>query len=327
MKALSHWLPFMCMHDWVSSTQVVDLIGAVSLVTAASSLLFCFCNCRAHNSPGSLARHESHITERARRNLVHLSDQSIDGLLTVTIITTLDVVNEFPLMEATGGVGQLEGPQEVACLLEVGTDSDDFVDQILDAHNAVLAQIVLDKLVVGKSDTLLVDLAIPTLVDELADGLEVGVAVGDVWVDDCEHLLGGLGQLDEDTTVDLEKSEELHDLARLGSHLVDTFDSNHEDHLGLLINEEAALLPAHTSESDLLTLRISVLLDISLSALEDDTTLLFVRLLSLVLVGCALFSGLLLALSLLQQCLGDEDLILCRDRSVGKDSSQLWSAG
>jgi hypothetical protein len=34
--------------------------------------------------------------------------------------------------------------------------------------------------------------------------------------------LGGLGQPDEDTVVNLEKSEELEDLARLGGNLVDT---------------------------------------------------------------------------------------------------------
>jgi hypothetical protein len=42
---------------------------------------------------------------------------------------------------------------------------------------------------------------------------------------------------------------------------------------------------------------------------------LFVDLLSLLKVRSALFSGLLLALPLLQQSLGDEDLVLRRDRS------------
>jgi hypothetical protein len=37
-----------------------------------------------------------------------------------------------------------------------------------------------------------------------------------------EHLLGSLGNLDEDGVVDLEESEQLQDLSGLGSDLVDT---------------------------------------------------------------------------------------------------------
>jgi len=233
-------------------------------------------------------------------DLVHLSNQSIDSLLAVTKITTLDVVVELSLVEAAVGVGELERPQEVAGLLEVGADSEDLVDQVFHAHHAVLAHVVLNKLVVGKSNALLVDLAVPTLVDELTDGLEVGVAIGDVGIDDGKHLLGGLGQPNEDTAVDLDEAEELEDLARLGSNLVDTLDSDDEDQLGLLINEEVALLSAQASESDLLTLRITVLLDVGLGTLEDGTAFLFVGLLSLLDISSALFSGLLLALPLLQ---------------------------
>jgi hypothetical protein len=131
-------------------------------------------------------------------------------------------VLELASMEATVGVGQFEWPKEVAGLLEVGPHREDLMDQILNADNAIFAQVVLDKLVVGKSDTLLVDLSVAALVNELADGLEVGVSIGNIWVHDCEHLLGSLGQLDEDTTVDLEESEELEDLARFWGNLVDT---------------------------------------------------------------------------------------------------------
>lgn len=157
-----------------------------------------------------------------RNALVHLADESIDVLLTVTGVTTLDVVLELAGAEATGGVGQLEGPQEVVGLLEVGANSVDLVDQILHADNAVLAEVLLDDLVVGEGNTLLVDLAVTALVQELTDGLQVGVTIGDVGVDNGQHLLGGLGQADEGTAVDLEQTEELQDLAGLGSNLVDT---------------------------------------------------------------------------------------------------------
>lgn len=132
---------------------------------------------------------------------------------------------ELASAEAAIGVGQLEGPQEVVCLLEVGSDGEDLVDQVLNADNAVLAKGVLDKLVVSQRDALLVDLAISTLVDKLTYGLKVGVTVSDVWVDNGQHLLGSLGQLDKDAIVDLEESEELENLARLGGNLVDTISS------------------------------------------------------------------------------------------------------
>jgi hypothetical protein len=210
--------------------------------------------------------------------LVHLSDESVDVVLTVTEITTLDEVLEFALTEATIGIGQLEGPQEVAGLLEVGADSVDLVDQVFHADDTIFAEIVLDQLVVGKSNALLVDLSVSALVDEFADRLQIGVAVGDVGVDDGEHFLGSLGELDEDTVVDLQKAQELEDLAGLGCDLVDTLDADDEGELGLLLNVEGTVLTAHASKSDLLTLGIAILLDVGFGALEDSLALLLVGL-------------------------------------------------
>lgn len=69
---------------------------------------------------------------------------------------------------------------------------------------------------------MLVDLAIAALVDELPDGLEVRISISDPGLDNLEHLKCGLGQTDEDTIVDLEKTKELENLARLRRNLVDT---------------------------------------------------------------------------------------------------------
>jgi hypothetical protein len=108
--------------------------------------------------------------------------------------------------------------------------------------------------------------------------------------------LCGLGELDEDTIVDLKKTEKLKNLARLRSDLVDTasvsvvnqraaedlpLDSNDKDKLGLLFNIKRPTLSGYSSESDLLTLSISVLLDVGLGTLEDDFALLLVLLLHL----------------------------------------------
>ena len=177
-------------------------------------------------------------------HLVHLLDESIDVLLPVTQVTTLDEMPELALVEATSWIRQLEGPEEVAGLLEVGANGEDLVDQILHADNTKFTQVVLDQLVVGERNALLVDLAISTLVHELAHGLEVGVPVCDVWVDDCEHLLCGLGEANEDSIVDLEETEELEDLAGLWCNLVDTLDTENEDKLVLVWDVEGAILLA-----------------------------------------------------------------------------------
>jgi hypothetical protein len=157
-------------------------------------------------------------------SLVHACDELVDEVLTVTEVTALDEVLELPGVETTSGGGQLEWPEEVAGLLEVGANSVDLVDQVLDADNAELAEVLLDELVVGDGKALLVDLSVTALVDELTDGLQVGVAVCDEGLDDLQHLNGGLGEADEDTIVDLEKTEELEGLALLGVNLVDTVD-------------------------------------------------------------------------------------------------------
>jgi hypothetical protein len=134
----------------------------------------------------------------------------------------LNEMLELASSESTSWVGELEWPEEVGSLLEVWTDGEDLVDQILHADDTVLAKATLDKRIVGKSNTLLVDLSISTLVDEFADSLEIWVTVGNPWLDDLKHLEGSLGHANEDTVVDLEETEELEDLSGLWCNLVDT---------------------------------------------------------------------------------------------------------
>jgi hypothetical protein len=129
-----------------------------------------------------------------------------------------------------------------------------------------------------QGDTLAVDLSVTTLVDQLADGLKVGLSVSNPGLDNAEHLDGSLGKLDEDSVVDLKKTEQLEDLAGLGGNLVDTLDTDNEDDLGLGSDEERSLLLGLAGEADLLTLGIAVLLDVLLSTLEDSVTLLLVGL-------------------------------------------------
>jgi hypothetical protein len=208
------------------------------------------------------------------RNLVHLADQAVDVVLTVTKVTTLNEVLELARTETTGWVAELEWPEEVGGLLEVGANGVDLVDQVLHADNAVLAEVLLDDGVVGERDAVLLSgLGVSTLVDELTDGLEVGVAVGDERLDDLQHLRGGLGQADENTVVDLEETEKLQGLALLWVDLVDTLDTDNEDELGLGGHVVAALGLGDAAKTDLLALKVAVLLHVRLGTLEDGLAL------------------------------------------------------
>ena len=234
--------------------------------------MFCFYfqysqNCKLHN-------------QKSAHNLVHLADQLVDLGLAVTRVTTLDEVHDLLGRVTTGGVGQLEGPQEVGGLLEVGADGVDLVDQVLHADNAELAEGLLDDRVVGQGDALLVDLTVSALVDELANGLQVGLTVGNVGVDQLEHLGGGLGQADEDTVVDLEKTQQLEDLAGLGGNVVDTLDADHKGKLGLGRDVERASSLGLATETDFVALLGAVLPNVLVSTLEDDLALSLASLLS-----------------------------------------------
>jgi len=132
-----------------------------------------------------------------------LTDELVDVGLSVTEVTTLHIVLKLACPPATSRVRELEGPEEVRSLLEVGASSDDLVDEVFNAENVVLAESLLDHGVVGKRDTLLVYLAVSSLVDEFADGLEVRLAVGNVGLNETKHLLCGFGGLHKDTIVDL----------------------------------------------------------------------------------------------------------------------------
>jgi hypothetical protein len=63
----------------------------------------------------------------------------IDEGLAVAMVTSLDVVPSL-LSVASACVAQLEGPEEVACLLEVRPNSDYLVDKVFNTDDAIFAQ-------------------------------------------------------------------------------------------------------------------------------------------------------------------------------------------
>jgi hypothetical protein len=154
-------------------------------------------------------------------------------------------MSELSCAETTSGVAELEGPEEIGSLLEVGADSEDLVDQILHADNAILAEVGLNKSVVSESNALLVNFAITTLVDKLSDGFEVGVSISNPGLNNLQHLEGGFCQTDEDTIVDLKETEKLEDLARLRCNFVDTVSVRR-----MLKSSAGQFLPFDTDNKD-----------------------------------------------------------------------------
>lgn len=179
---------------------------------------------------------------------------------------------------ATVRVGELEGPEEVVGLLEVRANGEDLVEEVLHGDNTVLTEGSGNELVVSKGDTLLVDLTVTALVEKLADSGVVGVTVGNVGLNKSEELLGGLGDSEEDTVVDLQKSEKLEGLSGLGGNLVDTLDTDNKDKLGLRGNVERTVSLGSTLLLDDLTLSLVVLLLVGSGLLEENLSLLLVGL-------------------------------------------------
>ena len=60
------------------------------------------------------------------------------------MVTSLDVVPCL-LSVATACIAQLERPEEVVCLLEVGANGDYLMDEVFNTDNAVFAQNLFQK--------------------------------------------------------------------------------------------------------------------------------------------------------------------------------------
>lgn len=151
-------------------------------------------------------------TSAPATRLVALADQRIYGVFSVTDVSALDIVLELARPEPSCGVIELKGPQKIGSLLEIGPNREDYMNQhglrawpagyslswirssiqimlrtislgktSIRPHcgSPVFAKVLLDDLVVGKRDPLPIHFAITPFVDELTDGLLVGVPICD----------------------------------------------------------------------------------------------------------------------------------------------------
>lgn len=211
--------------------------------------------------------------------LVHSLDELVDVLLSVTSGTTLDKVLELSLnTPATRWVRQLEWTQEVVSLLEVWSNGVDFVNQVLNGDDTVFTELALDDGIVGKSDSLLVDLTVTSLVQKLSNGGQRWVTVSDVWLSKLQKLRSSLGDSNKDTGVDLKQSKQLQNLSWLRGNLGNTLDSNNENQLVLSLDIERAVSLGLTFGIDQSTLSLKVLLGVSSSSVKDGLSLLLVSL-------------------------------------------------
>lgn len=174
------------------------------------------------------------------------------------------------LLPAAGWVVELERPEEVGDGLKGRAGSHNLVHNVFNADDALVAECAFDDGVVGERGSSLLHLAVATLVDEVPDSLEVRVTVRNVWLDDSDHVDGGLIHLDKDGVVDLEETKELEDFSDLWCDRVDTLDSDKDGNFGLCLNVEVADLSGVTLQPDGVSFSLSVLSDVRLCPLEDD---------------------------------------------------------
>ena len=95
--------------------------------------------------------------DRQKECLVHSSDQVVDLVLTVAKVTTLNkVIGDTSV--TTIWCREFESPQEVIGALEVGSNGEDLMDQVLDGLETNVADVLLNNGIVVQSNALAIDL-------------------------------------------------------------------------------------------------------------------------------------------------------------------------
>lgn len=159
-------------------------------------------------------------------------DELVDVLFSVSPISS-SLEGMSLVRKSSSGASELEGPQEVVGLLEMGSDWVDFVDKILNVVNAVGSQRLFDDGVRRKRNSLLVNFTITSLENEFSDGLSGRISEGDVGLNSSENVGWSLIDSDEGSVVDLSQSEYSQDSDDLGVEFVNTSDPDDKGEFGL----------------------------------------------------------------------------------------------
>jgi len=105
------------------------------------------------------------------------------------------------VVESTARRAKLEGPQEVVGLLEVGSDIVDFIDQVFSTDDFVLSESSFNDFIAGNGDSLLIDLTITSLIDQIGEGMSGGISVSDIRFDLLDHVEGSSVDSDQSSIV------------------------------------------------------------------------------------------------------------------------------
>ena len=179
------------------------------------------------------------------------------------------------------------------------------MDEVLNAVDTLAGELTGNDRVVGEGESLLVDLTVTSLVDELGDGGSGRETVSDERLDNTDHVPGGLVELDEDGVVELSQSKELEDLLRLGGKLVDTSNSNKEGNLRLSLDEEVTSLLGSSLIINEFLIGSLVFLEVLLGVSSSKLSGLGSILLSLGKVGLAVLKELFISGGLLLEAFGN----------------------
>lgn len=107
--------------------------------------------------------------------LVHTPHKFVDGILAVSVVTSFNIVVTLFNPTTIGSV-QFKWPQKVVGFLEVWTNGEDLMNQVLNTNNTQSSELFLDNIVAGNGDTLSIHLAITTLEDEFLHSLQIRVS-------------------------------------------------------------------------------------------------------------------------------------------------------
>lgn len=168
---------------------------------------------------------------------------------------------------SSSGRVELERPEEVSSLLEVRAAGGNLVDEVLDTDNVLLLQDGLNDEVRREWNSLSVDLAETSLVNQSGDGRSGRIAEGDVRLDLSKEVLGSLVSSNEDSVVNLSESEQLEDLLLSRRDGIDTLSSDDEENLWLGRDVDLALCLGFSDLLDSLSLGLDEVLVVSLSSL------------------------------------------------------------
>ncbi len=182
---------------------------------------------------------------QAFSSLDHRSQQVVDVLFTISPISALHKRMSlhikaslwwiqlkrpmvFALVSRNGLHTKKAIPEQVVSFLEVWAAISNFMDQILYTDNPVFPEMLFNLLIVLNRNSGAIYFQVPALIDQFRNGLFARVSIGHIWFHQAQHLDRCLVQFYKGSVMQLSKSQQGQDFARLRMDRVDTLDPNHE---------------------------------------------------------------------------------------------------